>query len=363
MKERITLSDSTFIEYTRSNDSRIISSSLNVIHNGKIELDDKFFKGLLACLIEVNGKSEGIDEYEIVERAWPPNAKISDSFNYIRNVSNTYKKLKKALASLIGQEATEQLLPKKQRGFNYNICIPNDSITIIQTDHTPDAPTASVQSYASSIDFKTVFDLNFSGLSNLEIAKQLVQNDIRLYGFPENTKEEGSAEKWAAFMTEEPEAWGFLVKDQTEIIGNYSLAILSPEQKNALLNGKLYDGEINLDETYEFSSGRDYTLYILNISINPEYNSIQNRRLLYNKLFELIITLGKEHHLFFKDVYHTSWMFRKTLHSYGFKDILKKDDGSIVVGMSDFVNELHWHNSDVIKELYLGKMNTTIMQR
>lgn len=353
MNERIVLSSDTYIEYQRDHDNSIIISSLRIVQNEQADakLNNPYNKGILACLIEQRGKDTGLSEEDIVNRAWPPTVTINpDKFDYARNVSERIRKLRNALADVIGKEAAKNLLPFKQKGFDYRICYPDTSV-ITSASH-PVRSSSTVPSSSTNIVFNTLFELHAAGLTNLEIAQQLTKNDIALYGFTEHTPQEGSAEKWAAFMDEDPEAWGFLVRNNTEIIGNYSVVVLSDEQKTLLLNGELFDGEINLDDTLEFSAGTGYTLYILNISINTEYNSLENRRLLYDKLFELIITLAEKHQVYFREIYYTSWMFRKTLHSYGFKDIMKKDDGSIILGITDFPANLNWHRLNELLEVY-----------
>ena len=351
MYEKIVLSDNVYIEYDIDETKHINTNSLHIVCDGQIDakMNNGYNRGILASLIEyAKTGAEGPTVDEIAERAWPDSHHFGPDFQYERNVMNRVKSLKRALASVIGDKKANELLPNKTRGFYYKIQIPKS--TVETSASVPPKPVAT----SGKITFKTLRQLDDLGLSCADVAIKITENDIALFGFPENSPEEGSASKWQEFMDEEPVGWGFLWEEETRsIVGNYSSVIISEPQRELLHAGLLKDGELDLNQTESFYRGEDYTLYILNISVNPLHNTPANRELLFDKFFEMILEQA-QNGIFFKEIYFTSWRFRKHMKPYGFKECknIKKDDGSIILGIENFPDGLIWKHSDKLMELY-----------
>lgn len=352
MYEKIYIAENTYIEYDIDNQNQINHATLQVIKDGKINsiLSDGTYQGILASLIEnnING-TENQSSTDICINSWPPEYDFSNDFDFERNLRDNICKIRKQFAILIGETAAKELLPRKKAGFSHKIVFSTENITSSLQNSKSITP--------SSISFKTLNQLNALGLSNSKVAEQITANDIALFGFPENSPEEGSALKWQEFMDEDPVGWGFLFDETTKsIVGNYSSVIISKEQRKLLFNGVLNDGELDLDKTLSFHPGQDYTLYILNISVNTSYNTPQNRSLLFDNFFNMILEQAKAG-IFFKEIFFTSWRFRKALIPYGFKfkDDIIKNDKSIVMAIEDFPNQLLWNRADELTEIYNTK--------
>lgn len=356
MKEKIIISENTYIEYQKEDDGHIIISSLNIIHDGSIHsmTKNEYHRGILACLIEHHGTEEELSQETIVRSSWPPNAKPSRDYPFESALADRMSKLRKAFGEIIGKEKAKILIPNKNIHGYYKICIADHQIISETINQTPASNISG-----SSITMKTPFDFDREGINRIDVCQKIVNNDKILFDLDkistneeEFLKIEGSPEKWKNFMDEHPTGWAFMVEGQDDIIGNYSSIILSPMQRESLLAGNLYDGLIDLDDTLPFRKGENLTLYILNISVNVNKNTPENNKLLYDHFFSHLIKLAKDNHIYFSEIYFTSWKYRSLLKSYGFREILAKADQSIIMGIEHFPEDLNWERKDELIQEY-----------
>lgn len=127
------------------------------------------------------------------------------------------------------------------------------------------------------LEFSNCFDLNKKGLSTLEIAKQLIENDAVLYGAEVLGVNAGTAEQWASQIVAAPGNWYFLC-DGTNIVGNWSYTYLSPDEEKSVRSGMFAGDDFSLDSVnYPMAApDREVVIYILNISLNDGYQTSAN---------------------------------------------------------------------------------------
>lgn len=153
------------------------------------------------------------------------------------------------------------------------------------------------------VEFCTVSELTSRGLNAENIAKQILKNDEKIYG---NTGHHvGTEEQWAKHISTNQENWGFLCVDETKIIGNYSYVFLTSLQERNLKNGNLIGEEITIRSVInpmDVMGKNDVALYLMNLSINSPYDTIENWRILYDELVNSIKKLIKNR-IFIKCIY------------------------------------------------------------
>lgn len=192
-------------------------------------------------------------------------------------------------------------------------------------------------------------------LTSLEIAQQLVQNDLKLYqefGISEGDDLEANPEHWAKFLNENKETFSYLTKGN-KIIGNYSFVAFSPRQRQKIKQireGTLSHASLSIENTVSLRQKGTYILYILNFSVNVEYDSPKNVNMLLDHFFMQLESYAKEG-IYFEKIY--THLLRPKHKSYfkglGFNEI----SNSIYVGS---IYELNSFPKDLI---YKKKTNLT----
>lgn len=154
----------------------------------------------------------------------------------------------------------------------------------------------------------TYQDLSDLGMTALDIAKRLVENDYRLY--PNMVVEnEGSPEQWAEYLSTYPDTFRYLLNEKNEIVGNWSFLAVSEEIHAAkLAAGELAEETFSLDETEYLMFPGDYIGYLLNLSMNIGYNNPVNLNRLLTAFAEQMLAFAEEG-IFFKSWYVN--VFRK----------------------------------------------------
>ena len=160
----------------------------------------------------------------------------------------------------------------------------------------------------ADISIATYQDLVDLGMSPLDIAKRLVENDYKLY--PGMVVEnEGSPEQWADYLSSFPDTFRYLINKKREIIGNWSFLAVSEEHHAMKLDsGELQEETFSMDETEFLAFPGDYVGYLLNLSVNEGYNSTKNMNLLLTAFVEQMISYAEDE-IFFKAWYVN--VFRK----------------------------------------------------
>ena len=135
-------------------------------------------------------------------------------------------------------------------------------------------------------------------MTPLKIAERLVQNDLNVYeGITELN--EGSSEQWAEFIENCPDNFSFLVNDNDEIVGNWSLVALNEETYMRAVSGKTVENEFTLDSTEYICFPGEYNGYLLNMSLNMEYKTLENNLKLVDSFFYRLEYFAKNG-IFFK---------------------------------------------------------------
>lgn len=154
----------------------------------------------------------------------------------------------------------------------------------------------------------TYQELTAMGMTALDIARRLVENDYNLY--PGMVVEnEGEPEQWAGYLSAYPDTFRYLINDRNEIIGNWSFLAVSEElHAEKLASGQLTENMFRLDETEYLMFPGDYTGYLLDLSVNIGYNNPRNINLLIEAFVDQMIVFAEEG-IFFKSWYVN--VFRK----------------------------------------------------
>ena len=153
-------------------------------------------------------------------------------------------------------------------------------------------PKASLMTYHELSQYK----------SAEAIASNLLDNDRALY--PKmDAKNAGTVEQWASLMESFPETFCFLVDDQYNVIGNWSVVVLNARLERMLLNGEL-TAELFTSENLPWFIAKpgEYALHIMNMSINAGYGSAKNWRKLLGSFWSQIDAWADQD-IFFKTIY------------------------------------------------------------
>ncbi len=171
----------------------------------------------------------------------------------------------------------------------------------------------------------TYRELRELGYSNRRIAEALVANDVALYGDAETYEEvihsenEGTPAQWARFLNSTPESFQYLINSRNEIVGNFSYISLTPEQTREALTGRLREGTLSPAETRHLRSKGVHQMFLLNLAIIDEYNTMENCCTLYQMFWRQILNYA-EIDVFFDQI--VSNVFRpeeeSLLKSWGF---------------------------------------------
>ena len=154
----------------------------------------------------------------------------------------------------------------------------------------------------------TYQDLVETGMTALDISRRVVQNDYLLY--PEIvTENEGTPEQWAEFLSAYPDATRYLVEGRNTIVGDwFFLAVSEAIHAEKLARGELQEATFSPDEMEYLLFPGDYIGYLLNLSVNPGYNSAKNIMMLLHSFGEQLVAFA-ENGVFFKEWYVN--VFRK----------------------------------------------------
>lgn len=153
-----------------------------------------------------------------------------------------------------------------------------------------------------NVRIATFQDLTDLGMTPLDIAKRLVENDYNLY--PGMVVEnEGEPEQWAGYLSTYPDTFRYLINEKNEIIGNWSFLAVSEEiHAERLAKGELTEETFNIDETEFLLFPGTYVGYLLNLSVNIGYNSTANLNLLIHAFVDQLLKFAEDG-IFFKEWY------------------------------------------------------------
>lgn len=137
-------------------------------------------------------------------------------------------------------------------------------------------------------------ELQKRGLSAYAISKQLIANDAALYGADVLGANAGTIEQWAAQIEAAPDNWFFFCEG-TQIIGNWSITFLSPEEETSVRKGTFAGDDFSLKSVnYPLTaSDKEVVIYILNISLNSGYQTHDNWKALWNSFGKRVRQLNE----------------------------------------------------------------------
>lgn len=129
----------------------------------------------------------------------------------------------------------------------------------------------------------TYSQLKQKGLTAHAISAQLIKNDAALYGADVLGANAGTIEQWAAQIEAAPDNWFFFCEG-TQIIGNWSITFISPEEEVSVRKGTFAGDDFSLKSVnYPLTaSDKEVVIYILNISLNSGYQTHDNWKALWN---------------------------------------------------------------------------------
>ena len=172
-------------------------------------------------------------------------------------------------------------------------------------------PAKNIQMHTASISeirVATFQDLLIAGMTPVDIANRLVDNDIKLYrsafqdrGITEQN--EGTAIQWAEYLSSYPMSFQYLVNVKNEIVGNFSFVSITDEMLDNYMNGLIFEESFIPSATRDlFSSGTDHILFLLNLSVNDEYATAKNNLLLRRMFLQQLISFAENDAIFFKKI-------------------------------------------------------------
>lgn len=146
----------------------------------------------------------------------------------------------------------------------------------------------------------TLQELIAEGQTPASVAIQLVENDyINCNGISDDN--EGSAEQWEEFLQNDSDTFRYLVNGDGKIVGDWSIVALTEESFKQALRGELLEKDINIENTEPLLFPGTYKLYVLAMSILPEYRTMQNYNKLVDSFFEQLAEYS-ENEIFFDEI-------------------------------------------------------------
>lgn len=221
-----------------------------------------------------------------------------------------------------------QLSPTQMKFQGQLLAPPNCETNASRADKEE---TKSVAKSKASVDGRikayTYSDLLKKGLTAQDISKRLMANDAALYGSEILGANAGKIEQWAAQISAAESNWLFFCEEgKTDIVGNWSITFLSPDEEISVREGTFAGDDFSLSSVNYplMASDKEVVIYILNISLNEGYTSRENWDALWrsfgNRIWKMIqsgITVRRIYSDLFRDD-HVE-MFEKM----GFKYLVK----------------------------------------
>ena len=159
---------------------------------------------------------------------------------------------------------------------------------------TPSAPRA-VSKECRMVKYDELLSLGYTAAS---ISLQLVENDyITCNGI--GTENEGTAQQWEEYLQNNSETFQYLINNENQIVGDWSLVALNEESFNLAMQGKLLEVDIDISKTEMICFPGVYYGYILTFSLLPEYRNMKNYNLIIQSFLSQLEEYA-ENGIFFK---------------------------------------------------------------
>jgi len=136
--------------------------------------------------------------------------------------------------------------------------------------------------------FATVSMAKKMGLTTLQLAENLLENDRTLYGSLGNNA--GTSHQWSEHMEQQPGNWGFLMVGK-KVVGNYSMTLLTPEQEALYSIGEL-TGDKKTALAAASPNSPKVAIDLMNLSILEGYDTEDNYHILWTKFGERLLELA-----------------------------------------------------------------------
>lgn len=133
-----------------------------------------------------------------------------------------------------------------------------------------------------------------------QVAERLVANDKMLYPHIDQDNE-GDVSQWEEYLSSYPQTFKYMVNEDNQIIGNWSIVILAKEDYQKAITGQMVEAELQVKDTAYFMFGGVYYGYLLNMSVNREYMNPGNIRLLFDSFLDQLEEFAEE------DIYFNSY--------------------------------------------------------
>lgn len=151
---------------------------------------------------------------------------------------------------------------------------------------SPPAPKDN-KSLNNGCRMMTLQELLALGHTPSSIATQLVENDyINCNGISDDN--EGSAAQWEEFLQNDSDTFRYLINGDGKIVGDWSIVALTEESFEKAMRGELLEKDLGGENTEPIYFPGTYKLYILAMSLLPEYRTMQNHSKLVDSFFEQI---------------------------------------------------------------------------
>lgn len=145
-----------------------------------------------------------------------------------------------------------------------------------QARQSPRVNTAARRSGCRMLKYQ---DLLALGYTTASIALQLVENDyINCNGI--GMENEGTAQQWESYLQDNSETFQYLVDENDQIVGDWSIVALNEEAFRCAKAGELLEADIDMDKTELICFPGIYHGYILALSILPAYRNMKSYNLL-----------------------------------------------------------------------------------
>lgn len=152
----------------------------------------------------------------------------------------------------------------------------------------------------NKVEIVTYKDLVERGFTSAQIAERLVANDKMLYPHIDQDNE-GDVSQWEEYLSSYPQTFKYMVNEDNQIIGNWSIVILAKEDYQKAITGQMVEAELQVKDTAYFMFGGVYYGYLLNMSVNREYMNPGNIRLLFDSFLDQLEEFAEE------DIYFNSY--------------------------------------------------------
>jgi hypothetical protein len=159
---------------------------------------------------------------------------------------------------------------------------------------------SSIGQTASTFTIMGRNDLKAAGWTMREVAQKMNALDYKLY---ENLTFDniGTPAIWLPILTDYPQNWRILVKDNSELIGYWQTAVFLPRFYEHVKDGNLIEGELT-PAVFDLSEIPGvYNLYFISVCLDREHCDGKMARTLLRSFFAMVDEQAKEE-IFFDEV-------------------------------------------------------------